>query len=105
MKLMTQEVIKRLPPLGSQNGMKPEEVKIAVKFFAPWGSWTWYVIEGERTPDGDWEFFGLVRGSETELGYFRLSDLQSIRGSFGLGIERDRSFYGRTLAEAQASQI
>lgn len=105
MKLMTQEVIKKLPPLYSQDGKKPEEVKIAVKFFAPWGNWTWYATEGQQLEDGDWEFFGLVRGHETELGYFRLSQLQSVKGPFGLRIERDRHFNGHTLAEAQAQQI
>lgn len=67
---------------------------VIVKFFTPWSNWTWYAIEGTRTEDGDWEFFGLVEGHQRELGYFLLSELQSIRGIAGLYVERDRHFEG-----------
>ena len=42
-----------------------------------------------KMPDGVWLFFGIANIHETELGYFRLSDLTSIRLPFGLTIERD----------------
>ena len=37
-------------------------------------------------------FFGLVKGFVDELGYFSLDELESIRGAWGLGIERDLMF-------------
>ena len=37
-------------------------------------------------------FFGLVYGHDKELGYFSLKELESVKCSFGLGIERDRYF-------------
>jgi hypothetical protein len=59
-----------------------------VKFFTPDGGWTWYATEF----DGDDLFFGLVVGFEMELGYFRLSELKTVRGRLGLPIERDLTF-------------
>jgi len=97
MKLLTKEIEARLAksPLGSQE--HNQTPTIIVKFFDPTGSWTWYATEGSKTEDGDWEFFGLVDGHEKELGYFVLSELASVRGRFGLGIERDMHFDGHRL--------
>ena len=95
MKLLTQEIRNRIPDLREQE-MAGDMAKIHVKFFDPTGSWTWYATEF----DGDDTFFGLVDGHEKELGYFSLSELQSIKGRFGLGIERDMHFgSGHTIAE------
>jgi hypothetical protein len=89
-KLLTKEILTRLPRLYSQEHVK--DPAVPVKFFNPVGSWTWYVLEGE--PEGeDFRFFGYVHGLEDELGYFMLSELESIKstayGGIGLGIERD----------------
>ena len=64
--------------------------------------WTWYAIEGSPVDENgyfdtdkakvDFLFFGLVSGVDVELGYFALSELQSIRGKLGLPVERDRHF-------------
>jgi len=105
MKLLTAEIKKKLPKLGSQDGKDPTLVPIIVKFFSPYTGWTWYAVEGEQMEDGDWEFFGLVRGFETELGYFRLSELEQARhGSLPL-VERDMYFGTHTLVEAQKERI
>ena len=82
MNLLTEEIRKRLPPLYAQEGSK---AIVHVKFFTPDSSWTWYVTQF----DGEYIFFGLVDGFEKELGYFSLSELQSVRGPLGLPIERD----------------
>ena len=86
MELMTDDIRKTLPPLYStENKTNP---LLRVKFFTPDANWTWYAIEF----DGDDLFFGLVIGLETELGYFRLSELQEVRGPLNLPIERDLYF-------------
>jgi hypothetical protein len=87
MELLTQAIRQKLPPLYRNEGEGTEALAI-VKFFTPDSIWTWYASEF----DGDDLFFGLAVGFEPELGYFRLSELQSIRGALGLPVERDRFF-------------
>lgn len=97
MKLMTKEIERELEknPLYSHDGEK--EKKVIVKYFTPDSNWTWYVTEGSKREDGDWEFFGLVEGFETEWGYFTLSELESAKGPLGLGIERDLYFNDKKI--------
>ena len=71
------------------------------KFFTPWTYWTWFVTEGEERDD-DFLFFGFVIGHEEELGYFCLSELESIEGPCGLKIERDLYFEPGPLSEVVA---
>lgn len=44
-------------------------------------------------------FFGLVQGFEVELGYFSRDELETVRGPYGLRIERDIYWRERTLGE------
>jgi hypothetical protein len=97
--LLTDKIKKKLPRLGSQDGKDPKTVPIVVKFFTPDGGWTWWVTEGEEVENGDWEFFGCVQGLEKELGYFRLSELQEVRGALGLPVERDLYYDNHFLSE------
>jgi len=60
------------------------------------------LVRGKRVEDeesGDVQFFGLVDGLEAELGYFWLSELESVRGPLGLPIERDLYWQPKTLAQ------
>jgi hypothetical protein len=54
------------------------------KLFTPDAGWTWYITE--HTDD---DCFGFVVGFEREWGYFSLKDIASVRGPFGLRVERD----------------
>ena len=83
MKLITEELKTQLPELYSQDGV--DDPIAHAKFFTPDSNWTWYATEY----DGKDTFFGLVEGFESEFGYFSLSELESVRGSFGLPVERD----------------
>ena len=108
-KLLTKELEKTLPALYSQEA-NPDPMVMA-KFFTPDAGWTWYAIEGSPVDaDGyfdtdkekvDFLFFGLVSGIEVELGYFSLSELTSVRGPFGLPIERDLYFEPTRLSEVK----
>ena len=89
MKLLTQELRRRLPPLYSQENTKDPTVH--AKFFTPDSNWTWFATEGSEE-EGDVRFFGYVIGFEEEWGYFVLSELESARGPLGLPIERDLYF-------------
>lgn len=95
MKLLTKAIIDKLPPLYSTEDVPTDQKRVVVKFFTPDANWTWYIVEGERQEDGDWLFFGLVDGLEREWGYCTLSQLQEVRGAFGLPVERDRFFDGK----------
>jgi len=97
MKLLTNEIRKSLPALGTTDGQGDKAI-VRVKFFTPTSSWTWYATEF----DGQDTFFGLVdSGYCKELGYFSLSELQSVRGPYGLGIERDMYFGRKTIGEVR----
>lgn len=98
MKLLTKEIEATLPKLKATESQ--EDALAVVKFFTPFSNWTWYVIEGEREGD-DFVFFGLVDGHEEELGYFRLSELESVTGPGGLKIERDLYWRPKPWRECQ----
>jgi len=104
MKLMTKEIEAKLPKLYTNENKKPEETPIIIKFFHPFSGWAWYATEGEKQENGDWMFFGWVHGDCPEMGYFCLSELQSVK-IHGLPIERDRYFEGHMLSEAMKKRI
>jgi hypothetical protein len=95
MKLLTEEIRKRLPPLYATEEIPLEEKMAQVKFFTPDSSWTWYAVEF----DGEDIFWGMVQGFEEEFGTFSLSELQSVRGKLGLPVERDKFFRPTQLKE------
>ena len=102
MKLMTIELEKSFPPIYSNEEKDPQDVLIIAKFFCPWNNWTWYATEYDQETG---QFFGFVRGLYNELGYFSLEELESIRGPWGLSIERDLYFGVHTLAEAMEKRL
>jgi len=94
MKLLTQEIRKKLPPLYSQDGKGGKAIAY-VKFFTPDSGFTFWATEF----DGKDTFFGLVDGHCKELGYFSLSEIESVRGPMGLPIERDLYWRPKMLEE------
>ncbi len=95
MKLLTKEIEKRLPPLGSQDGKGDSSIAY-VKYFHPLAEWYWYATEYD--PE-DRIFFGLVFGFETEWGYFSLDELESVQSP--LPIERDLYFEPTPISEVR----
>ena len=89
MSLLTDELRSRLPALYAQEAQA--DPVVYAKFFLPGTGWTWYVTEG-APQENDYLFFGFVVGLESEFGYFRLSELESVRSPLGLSVERDLSF-------------
>ena len=96
MKLLTKEIEKSLPKLYSQENTPINEQVAQVKFFTPWSNWTWYATEFDPEEK---IFFGLVEGLDTEFGYFSLAELESVKGPFGLSIERDVFFTPKKISE------
>ncbi|MFZ4641638.1 MAG: DUF2958 domain-containing protein [Nodosilinea sp.] len=91
MELLPKTIRQTLPTLYSQEEV--EDPIAQVKFFHPLSTFRWYVIEF----DGEDLFFGLVQGLEEELGYFSLSELESVK-VLGLPIERDLHFLPQPLS-------
>ncbi len=94
MKLLTKEIENKLPKLYSQEE-KGMEAIAQVKFFSIANNWRWFATEF----DGEDTFFGLVQGFENELGYFSLSELQSVKFMGIPAIERDINWKPKPLKE------
>jgi len=95
MKLLTEKTRNRLPSIGSQD-QNPDPI-IQVKFFCPWNHWTWFAYEFDQEDI----FFGFVKGDFDEFGTFSLSELESVKGPMGLGIERDIHFTPKPLSQCK----
>jgi hypothetical protein len=95
MKLLTQAIRSKLPPLSSSDRPPPDQVTVQAKFFTPDSSWSWYATEF----DGEDTFFRLVVGFEVEMGYYSLSELEAARGPWGPPIERDLWFKPAPLSQ------
>ena len=102
MMLITKALAKKTPALFSQDGKDPSEVKVTVKIFDPCSQWTWYVAEMDADTG---RCFGLVQGTDLELGYFDLNELRAVRNKWGLPLERDKWWDENTaLAEVQSGE-
>lgn len=121
MMLLTKEIKNRMPPLCATEHEAPETKRSVCKFFDPTGAGTWYVFEASAMmPDGrevplrevpdlstpeDILLFCYVTGlGGNELGITSFRELESFKGRFGLGIERDRHYTPETLATIQARE-
>ena len=94
-KLLPLSIIKNIPNLYETEN---EEEKICyVKLFLADSNWTWYIIEIDKSDYNT--CYGLVDGFEQELGYFSLSELESISDSYGLKAELDSSFKATRLSK------
>ncbi|KEQ53287.1 DUF2958 domain-containing protein [Sphingobium chlorophenolicum] len=89
--LLTSELHATLRVNADRSAEGDHDPAPVVKFFNPLGAATW--LATELYDDGD-TLFGLadLGFGCPELGCFSLSELASIRLSFGLGIERDIGF-------------
>ena len=94
-KLLSHEQLQLIPNLYETENQ--EEKICYVKLFLPNSNWTWYIIEINKQDNNT--CFGFVDGLEQELGYFSLSELESISDSYGLKAELDSSFKATRLSK------
>ena len=86
MELIPKEIKEQIPSLyTTENQNNPT---VFVKLFLD--SWTWYITE--LSIDGDIAFGYVISPFGAELGYFSLEEIKSIKGSLGIGVERDLEF-------------
>lgn len=95
MKLLTKYQFDQMLNNGREQDLvrgTPKEMDFVpvVKLFNPSGAGTWLLTEIDpEAPDIAFGLCDLGMGTP-ELGSVSLSELESIRGPFGLGIERDK---------------
>ncbi|WP_238383074.1 DUF2958 domain-containing protein [Rubripirellula obstinata] len=85
--LLPKGILAKLPTLGATSE-NPDPV-VQVKWFTPDANWTWWVIEYD--PESRIAY-GFVRGIEDEFGTFTFDEVEQLRGSLGLPVERDLHF-------------
>jgi hypothetical protein len=95
MKLMPDEIAKQVPPLYATEHLPLSEKVVHAKWFTPFSSWTWYVVEYDATQR---LAFAFVVGVDDEWGYVSVDELEAIRGPDGLTVERDINFQPATVA-------
>lgn len=92
MKLLTKEILKKLPALYSTEETPTADKLVICKFFFPIGRYTFYAVE--YSPE-EKLFFGFCVSSFgpdcDEWGYTSLEEMESLKVR-GLGIERDLYF-------------
>jgi hypothetical protein len=100
LKLLTVELLEKLIANGRLDAHKKRFLWPVVKFFTPDAQATWLISELD-TEDGD-TMFGLcdLGHGYPELGYFSLKDLKTVRGRFGLPVEREKAWKPRMSLSA-----
>jgi hypothetical protein len=82
--------------------IKSTNPTVYVKLFID--GWTWYITE--LSIDDNVCFGYVVSPFGAELGYFSLNEIAELKGSLGLGFERDLYFKPTSLADIKkASHI
>lgn len=99
MELIPENLLNQIPDLyDTERTINPT---CHIKLFTPDSIFTWYIIEISK--EDKQTCYGLVKGFESELGYFSLKELESIRGNLGLGVEMDMSFTPTSLGIVRKS--
>ena len=86
MELIPQEIKDLIPKLYETE--KQNDPIAYIKLFLD--GWTWYITE--LSIDNNICFGYVISPFESELGYFSLNEIKSIKGTLGLSVERDLSF-------------
>ena len=93
--LIPKEILDTLPDL--YNSTDTIDPLCQVKLFTPDRNWTWYIIELSKSDHST--CYGYVQGLESELGYFSLEEIASVRGALNLPVERDIYFKPTLLSK------
>ena len=97
MRLMTKTLVKRFAQVGSQEKVK--DPVIVAKFFNPTGAGTWFATEYDPKRRIFFGYVSIFGDHCDEWGYFSLDELESYKGHFGLGIERDLYWSEKRFSE------
>ena len=92
MKLITKEILEKLPLLKDLEDPATMQTKVPLKLFNPTGSATWFIlaIDGQtKAINQHTILYGVCCIYEPAFGSVSLQELKAIQLPFGLGIERD----------------
>jgi len=95
MEIIPKSIQDKIPPLHATEDIK--DPTVYVKLFID--GWTWYITE--LSVDEDICFGYVCSPFESELGYFSLNKIQSLRSSLGLSVERDEQFTPTLLTKVK----
>lgn len=93
MELIPKEIKKQIPKLYETE--EQTDPIVYVKLFID--GWTWYITE--LSIDEDICFGYVISPFGAELGYFSLAEIQEVKGSLGIGVERDLDFKPQPLSQ------
>ena len=99
MKIVTEEFEELFAdyPLYSQE--YEDDPLVVAKLFDPCGSASWFLLEYDPVEK---IAFCWVQGlAEDELGYISLTEMESIKGPLGIGIEQDLYFQQKRWSEVK----
>ena len=99
MELITKEILETLPPIYGTEKTATDWKEIKLKLFCPWSTFRWYIVEYDPETD---EAFGFTTSHlcpEGELGYINVAELRTLKGPFGLKIERDIHWDNTTIIQ------
>ena len=96
-KLIPKNLLNRIPKLYET---EEQNNPIAyVKLFLD--GWTWFITE--ISIDNNICFGYVISPFGAELGYFSLEEIKSIKGTLGIGVERDLSFKPTRLSKIKGA--
>jgi len=103
MKLMTKTLENRFKKIGDQQNEK--DPIVVVKYFNPTGNGTWYITEYDPINKLLFGYASIFGDHNDEWGYVSLEELQTYKGRFGLGIERDLHCGEKRISEFNISSL
>ena len=107
MKLLSKEILKKLPPLyaSEQKQLENNEIKVPLKLFNAMGGQTWYITEYNPEDQLGYGWCDLGFG-EAELGYVSIAELiECAKTNRRFMLERDLYWDSNTmLADVMAGK-
>jgi len=94
MKLLTEEIRRKLPGDGAQDGLAGAAI-VHAHLFSPYSGWDWYILEH----DGGDLLFCYTVGAHAEYGYVSLAELEQPRRAALPLVERDQHWAPKPIGE------
>ena len=97
MKLMTKALEQRFAQVGRQ--AEVADPIVIAHFFNPTGAGDWYATEYDPVDRIIYGYASIFHDWNDEWGCTSLDELESFKGQFGLGIERDLYWHEKPASE------